>query len=268
MNRRLIGLITAVVLAAVATALLIQYVRSADERARQEEQLAQVFVAQGDIQPGISADDAISQGLIAEEEVPARAVPSGAVAQLDQIRGQIVSVPIYDGEVIVSQRFGESVAQATGLLQVPEGTQAVTVEAGVVPGLAGYVQPGNVVSVVGSLAVPAEDSLAGADAVPDTILENGNAAVFQTQYLVQNATVLAVGRRVPESDAPEGEANTEASSERYLFTLAMPPEDIEKLVFGTQRGSLWFTLVPEGEDPEAEPEVFDAPGRSVSSAFE
>jgi pilus assembly protein CpaB len=267
-NRRLIGLIVAVLLAAVATVLLVQYVRTADERARQDETLAEVFVAQADIQPGIAADDAIAQGLIARDEVPARAVPSGAVADLGQVSGQLVTVPIYQGEVIVSQRFGQTVAQATGLLEVPEGTQAVTIEAGVVPGVAGFVQPGNLVSVVGTLELPADSpapALADdeeAPAVVDTAVREG----ITTQYLIQNATVLAVGQRVITPEAETG-ADVQASNERYLFTLAMPPEDIERIVFTTQQGGLWFTLVPEPED-DAEAEVFETPGRTITNIFE
>ena len=67
MNRRLVGLLVAVVLAAAATFLLIRYVNTADERARGEEELAQVFVAQGDIPAGTLADDAAGQGLIVQD---------------------------------------------------------------------------------------------------------------------------------------------------------------------------------------------------------
>jgi Flp pilus assembly protein CpaB len=108
------------------------------------------------------------------------------------------------------------------------------------------------VSVVGSLAVPIG---ALEDGEQDTTVETGGAAVFRTRYLVQNATVLAVGRRTQE----EGE------DPRHIFTLAMPPDDIERLVFTTQRGNLWFTLVPEPEDGE-DFEVFDTPGRVVTDA--
>jgi pilus assembly protein CpaB len=260
-NRRLIGLIVAVLLAAVATVLLIQYVRSADERARQDETLAEVFVAQSDIQPGISADDAIAQGLIARDEVPARAVPSGAVADLGQISGQLVTVPIYEGEVIVSQRFGQTVAQSTGLLEVPPGTQAVTIEASIAPGLAGFIQPGNLVSVVGTLEITEEAPPGDEDEPAPSV-----AAGTTTQYLIQNATVLAVGQRVVTVEV-EGGSDVQQSDDRYLFTLAMPPEDIEQVVFGTQQGTLWFTLVPEPEEDQ-EAEVFDTPGRTLSNIFE
>jgi pilus assembly protein CpaB len=265
-NRRVIGLVAAVVLAGVATILLIQYVRTADERARQDEALSEVFVAQGDIQPGIAANEAIAQGLIARDEVPARTVPPNAIADLEQVSGEVVTVPIYEGDVIVAPRFGQTVAQATGLLEIPEGTQAVTIEAGVVPGLAGFVQPGDLVSVVGTLELPGGGSAPADDddedeATPTAAVSAG----ITTRYLVQNVTVLAVGQRViaPEVEGEE----VQASDERYLFTLAMPPENIEQVIFGTQQGTLWFTLVPDPQD-DAEPERFDTPGRTITNIYE
>jgi pilus assembly protein CpaB len=261
-NRRLIGLLVAVLLAAVATVLLIQYVRSADDRARQDEALSQVFVAQGDIQPGITADDAIAQGLIVSDEVPTRTVPSGAIADLGQVAGQLVTVPIYEGEVIVVQRFGETVAQATGLLEIPEGTQAVTLEAGVVTGVAGFVQPGDLVSLVASVEVPGEVAVP-ADADEGEVPEATGGGVT-SQYLVQNATVLAVGQRLV---AAEVEGEVQASDERFIFTLGMPPEDIEQVVFATQQGTLWFTLVTEPEE-DVDPEEFDTPGRTIANLFD
>jgi pilus assembly protein CpaB len=226
-------------------------VNTADERARQDEQFAEVFVAQGDIPAGTRADDAIGQGLIGRDEVPARSVPSGAVASLDQIAGQIVTVPIVDGEIIVTPRFGTTVAQPSGLLEIPEGLQAFTVEAGIIEGIAGHVQPGDTVSVIATLVVPSDDEDEEADG-PDA---------SRAQYVAQNATVLAVGQRVVTQEGGDTSFSTQLSNERYIFTLGMEPADIEKVVFATQQGTLWFTLVPEDQEPAT------TPGRTFSNLF-
>jgi pilus assembly protein CpaB len=264
-NRRLIGLIIAVVLAGVATFLLVQWVTTADERARVDEELVEVFVAQGDLSPGTSASDAIAQGLIDTDAIPARAVPQGAIGDLEQISGLIVATPVYAGEVLVAQRFGRTVAQPDGLLEVPEGLEGVTVEAGIVDGLAGFVEPGATVSVVATLTVPGdepavdpEDPDAEAEAVP---------AGIRTQYLVQHATVLAVGQRVVTTEEGQETTGIRRSNERYIFTLGMVPEDIEQLVFAHQQGQLWFTLLPELEEGE-EYEDFDTAGRTIEDIFE
>jgi pilus assembly protein CpaB len=269
LNRRVIGLLLAIVLAGIATFFLVQYVTSADERAREEEALAEVFVAQADIPAGTTAEAASTQGLIGRDQIAARTVPDGAIGDLDDLTGLVATGPIFPGEIIVAQRFGTTVAQVAGLLEIPEGLQAVTVEAGVSPGLAGFVQPDDLVSVLASVDLPVDVPPVqeeGEDAAPPETTASGG---FTTQYIVQNVSVLAVGQRVVVPEA-EGEQTTgiEQSNERYLFTLAMTPDDIEKVVFSTQQGALWFTLVPQPEDEEEEPEVFVTPGRTLENVFE
>jgi pilus assembly protein CpaB len=246
LNRRLIGLVVAVVLAAIATILIVNYVQTADERAREAEELTEVFVAQEDIPAGMAADDAIGQGLIARDEIPSRSVPSGAIGALSQIEGDIATVDIVEGEVIVGQRFGTTVAATEGRLQVPDGMQAVSVQVSVVPGVAGFIEPEDTVSVLATLdAGDPEDE----DAPQET----------RTQYLLQNAVVLAIGQRmVTGENAPR----ISRSDESYIFTLALEPEDIEKLVFANAQGALTFTLLPDDEQPEV-----DTPGRTVDNAF-
>jgi pilus assembly protein CpaB len=268
LNRRLIGLLLAVVLAGVATFFLVQYVTSADERAREEEALADVFVAQGDIQPGTSAADAANQGLIVRDSIPARAVPTGAIGDLEDISDLVATGPIFDGEVIVAQRFGSTVAQPGGLFEIPEGLQAVTVEAGIVPGVAGFVQPQDLVSVVASLEMPGEEQAPPAQPDEEEQAATVEGGGFTTQYLLQNVEVLAVGQRVISTEGGEQTASIQPSNERYLFTLALAPEDIEKLVFSTQQGQLWFTLVPQLDDEDEDAEVFETPGRSVENIFD
>jgi pilus assembly protein CpaB len=243
-------MVVALVLAAIATIVIVNYVQSADERAREAEELAEVFVAQEDIPAGMAADEAISQGLIARDEIPTRAVPSGAIAQLSQIEGQIATVALVEGEVIVSQRFGATVAETGGRFQVPDGLQAVSVQVSVIPGVAGFVEPDDMVSIVATLdaSAPADDD---EDAPAD--------AETRTQFLVQNARVLAVGQRVVTE---EGGPSVRRSDDSYIFTLAIEPADVEKLVFANTQGSLTFTLLPDDEQPEA-----NTPGRTFDNAF-
>jgi pilus assembly protein CpaB len=256
----------AIVLAGVATFLLIQYVTSADERAREDEELVEVFVAQGDIAAGTTADEAAAQGLIDTDEIPSRTLPQGAIGDLGQLDGQVAVGPIYDGEVIVSQRFGRTVAAAGGVgLDVPEGTEAVTVEAGVIAGVAGFVQPGDDVSVIATLTLPAEQG----DAVEgEADEEEGPATGLTTQYLVQDAEVLAVGQRVVNT-GEDGQQTTsiQLSNESYIFTLAMPAEEIEQLVFAYQQGVIHFTVLPELDEGQ-ERELVETPGRSIEDIFD
>jgi pilus assembly protein CpaB len=267
-KRRLIGLIVALLLAGIATFAIYQLVTTADERAREQEALAQVFVAQGDILPGTAADQAIAQGLIARDEIPARTVPEGAIGSLDAIDGLVATVQIFDGEIIVAQRFGSTVADTTGSFEIPEGLQAVTVEADVVRGVAGFVQAQDTVSVLATLDAPSDDAPPPtADDEDDDGTVGSGPLATRTQYLVQNVTVLAVGQRVVSTEAEQDGTTIQQSNERYLFTLGMTPEDIEQLVFAYQEGTIQFTLLPPLADDEEERESVETPGRTIENAF-
>jgi pilus assembly protein CpaB len=266
-KRRLIGLIVALLLAGIATFAIYQLVTTADERAREQEALAQVFVAQGDILAGTPADQAIAQGLIARDEIPARTVPEGAIGSLDAIDGLVATVQIFDGEIIVAQRFGSTVADTTGTFEIPEGLQAVTVEADVVRGVAGFVQAQDTVSVLATLDAPVDDAPPPTDDEDEDVTTAGGSLATRTQYLVQNVTVLAVGQRVVSTEEEQDGTTIQQSNERYLFTLAMTPEDIEQLVFAFQEGTIQFTLLPPLADDEEERESVETPGRTIENAF-
>ena len=92
-------------------------------------------------------------------------------------------------------------------------------------------------------------------------------AGLRTQYLLQNVTVLAVGQRVITTEGDTQDSSIQLSNDRYIFTLALEPEDIERLIFAYQEGLLHFTLLPELDDDEAR-EVVDTPGRSIEDLFE
>lgn len=280
MNRRVVGLVVAVVLAAVATVALYLYVNRADERAAQEFDLRQVYVATQRIEAGTPVDAAISQGLIQQREIPDTAVAEGAIGSLDQIQGQVATVPIVAGQQIVVENFGAQASVGIGSdIEVPEGLQAVSVDLSVVPGLAGFVDAGERISVLTLIDLdadqatqqpaaqqPAEGETEAAQQ-PTTPQASGEGQ--QARYVVQNALVLAIGQRVTtfdENGTPTGKGIQE-SNDNYIFTLALTPTEIEKLVFAKDQGTLWATLLPETEDGEPLDAV-TTPGANRENLFQ
>lgn len=259
MSRRIIGLVLALVLAGVATYALITWVGSARQEVVEDVQFAEVFVAAGAIEAGTPADVAINRGLITRSAIPQDTVPPGAVGDLEQVRGKLAVTTIFEGEVIIASRFGDVAQTETGLQEIPEDRQAVTVETGVVNGLAGFVRPGDHVSVVASIDVQDDAVVFDEQGNPIPTDEAG----VRTQYVVQDAIVLAVGQRVvtfDEQGAKTGYAIRE-TNDRYIFTLALLPADIERLLFAVQQGTVWYTLLPEGQEP------VNTPGRTIDDIF-
>ncbi|HEX9889786.1 MAG TPA: Flp pilus assembly protein CpaB [Nitriliruptorales bacterium] len=238
-NRRLVGLVLAIVLAGAGTFALYQYVTRVEDRALEEVELAQVYVAAGTIPVGTSAQAAIEQGLIRREEVPRRVVADNAIGSLEQIQGLVATATITRGEQILTTRFGSAGALETGLIEIPEDRQAVSVEVGILPGVAGFVRPGDHVSILATLDEP------------DPTDPDPAATRTRVEFVIHDVMVLAVGQRVlvrDEQGRSQGYAINE-TNDRYLFTVAVAPPDVERLLLAFQEVSIWFTLLPEGQAP-------------------
>lgn len=254
----------AVLLAAIATVALYLYVQRADERAQEDVELRQVYVATQQIEAGTSAEAATTQGLIQQREIPTNAVAEGAIGSLDQLEGLVATTPIVPGQQIVAANFAETPAVASGTdIEVPEGLQAVSIDLGVLPGVAGFVNAGDRISVISLV-----DQETGAPP-PEEGEEAAPAEGLTAQYFLQDALVLAVGQRVINFDE-NGNATGRSireSNDNYIFTLALAPEDIERLVFAETQTQLWASLQPDREEDE-EFEPFDTPGATLENLFQ
>lgn len=247
---RVVAIILAIALAGVATAGITTYVRGVEDRAFGDAELVEVFFATQDVPAGISAQQATEAGVIDRENRPRRAVPSGALTSLNQIDGLVALERVLQGEVLVVGRWGDAVA-AQNQLEIPEGFEAVSVQVGLPPGVAGFVQGGDRVSLVAHVS-GAGQGAEGEDEGVEVADES------RSQYLLQDVAVLSVGQRVTTAD---GEEATQEGSSGILMTVALEPQDIEKLVFAINEASLYFTLLPEDAEPQ------DTPGRTFADLF-
>lgn len=245
-SRRGVSLIVALVLAAFATAAWVSYVRSIEKRAIDGNATVQVYVA-GDVIPaGTTAEQADANKLLVKTGVPKRLVAEGAVTELPQLRGTVASVTIQKGEQILRSRF-TSPEQAARLLQIPPGLHAMSVEVAAPPGVGGFVQPHDRVSVIAKVERENSDPL--------------------VKFLLQDVEVLAVGSRTtvaqPASGSREAarEETQPTANDRMLLTLAVSPYQAEQLAFAVLEGSVYFTLLPPGS------EAIGTPGRTAGNVF-
>ena len=244
MSRRTVALIASVVLAAVAAVALISYVRHVENKSVVHP--VQVLVAKDTIPQGTSAEDASSKGLLVQETIPDRYVPPSAVGSVDQIKGQVAQVTIVKGETIVASRWGAPGTVGTGL-PIPNGDVAMSVQVDLVPGVAGFVQPGNLISIIGHL-----------DLQPTTG-PGATRQIHRVQFILQAITVLAIGpRQVTVQGQP---AQQQAAGGPVIATLALTPSQAEKLDFFIKHGDIYFTLLPQGAKPTT------TSGRTQDNAF-
>jgi Flp pilus assembly protein CpaB len=215
--------------------------------------LVNVFVAKDKIPAGTSADTAISQGLFQQIQVPQLARSDDAIVTLDQIKGETAIVDIQKNEQILASRFGSGtqIGGQTGALKLglPAGLQAMSIQVGIPPGVANFIQVGDFVSVIADI---------------DIKLPNGQTTGKIAGYVAQDVQVLAIGQY--QSVTPTNGSSSTSSSVvqpqgNVLVTLAVNPIQAQRLVLGTLDGQLYFTIVPKGQKP------VNVSGRAKDSIF-
>lgn len=247
---RTIAIVLALVLAAVAVFAIWRYVDGLREEAFQDAELVEVFVSKGIIPAGTRAEAAINQGLIERDEIPTANRPEGAITSLDQISGLAAIDRILTGEVIQRASFGDPTTSAVNF-EVPEDLQAISLEVGIPPGVAGYIQVGDHISVIAHIAAPPPtEPVIGPDGnVVQPTTPTDAATETRSQFVVQDVEVLAVGRRVVVTNEQGQTQDQVQQTESVLVTVAVDADQAERLVFSLNEGSLYFTLLAEGYEP-------------------
>jgi pilus assembly protein CpaB len=237
MQSRLLAILVAVAFALVATAALVVYVNGADRRAIRDQEPVLVFVAKANIAAGTTGEDAQNDGLIEQNEMPRKAVARDAIRSINQLGGRVAAVDIVAGEQLLTTRWvaGDEVA-GRNLLRIPKDHQAVSIALDATRQVSGFVTPGDHVSMVATIEA------AGSD---DQV----------SQFLVQDLLVLAVGVTAQPNPAAQGgdRANQNRNQNRNQnlssVTLAVKAQDVTKVVFAAEHGSLYLSLLPPGQQP-------------------
>jgi pilus assembly protein CpaB len=226
MQSRVLAILISVVLALVATAAMIVYVNGADRRAISGQKPVFVLRATKAIPAGMSGEDALNGEMFEKVAVPADSLVQGVVRSPDQLKERYAAVDIVKGEMLLLSRWvGAEDVGGRRLLQIKEGFQAVSVGVDLVRQVAGFVTPGDRVSVVVTMPVN------GAD---------------KTQYVLRNVQVVAVGATaLTRTQGAGGRVNQGKGSQSLTaVTLAVEDRFVKKVIFAAEEGSIYLTLLP------------------------
>ena len=246
MNRKVIGSVVAVALAALGTFLLLAYVRSADDRAIAGERVVPVYVVRDVVAEGTLASDLGDR--VELERVPVKVQATGAVSDLKAIEGQVAAVDLVPGEQLLATRFlsQEDAAQVSGV-KVPEGLQEVTLPLSTDRAAGGRISAGDTVGVVASFnpfdlegSTPDGEGGAEDEKTPNT-----------TRMIMHKVLVTDVRGGTTPPPAEEGaEGPSGAPGDTLLVTLAVDTNAVEKLVFTAEFGMLWLSAEPDNAAEE------------------
>lgn len=237
MIKRILGIVLAVLLAAVGTLVLVAYVRTAETRALAGEETVEILVVDREVAQGTPVE-AMAEA-VRLERVPAKVRAEGSVADLTALSGQVAAVNLVPGEEVIATRFVEP--ETLGAVPVPSGLLEVTIELTPERAVGGKLQAGERVAVVASLQAITEED------------EDGVAATDEvdTTHLVLHKVLVTRVQRQYTSNAQPGQEGAAAASDAaptgtFLITLAVDAPSTETLIFAAEHGSVW--LGREAED--------------------
>ncbi len=249
MSRRITAISAALVLALLGTLLVVVYVGRADARALDGVSTVTVMVAKEPLRKGQTVKSAKDAGLITTETLPRKVVPAAALAKLQTADDPLVfASDVTKGEILQRPRLVAKV-EAPDRLVIPAGKMAVTVSLEDPARVSSFVTVGSEIAVFdsynvfegneGSRWTPSGDHLA--DEFPK------NKA---TRVLLPRVKVLAVGESFSEEkpktadDAGALQEPTPAGDvTKTLVTVAVDQREAEKLIHGTQTGTLYLGLL-------------------------
>ena len=213
MNRSrlmLIGVL-AVVLGGVAS--LLAYRTLQKHVGSTQANLQDVVVATADLAVGAK----IQESDVRIVHFPADAIPQAAFHRIKSVVGRGVVLPIAKGEFVLPLKLaGEN--SGSGLVStIPAGMRAVSVRVSDISSVGGFVQPGTRVDVL----------MTG---------NPGGSAEPQAITVLKNVAVLANGMNM-DRNAVRGEGQNAP-----IITLAVSPDDAQKLALATAQGRIELAL--------------------------
>lgn len=217
-NRK--ALIISLVLTIVCALVLFNYVRNLKTPVEAKPKTS-ILVSVRDIRPG----EVVLAADLRELEVSSDSVPEGILTDKAVIEGMFAKEAILTGEPFREQRLVKR--EALPLAQnLPEGYRAVSIFVNESNLLSMQIMTGDYVDVIASWTV-----------TPKT-----GEAIQLTKIVMQNIQVLALGpNRVLDENAgnPNRDSNNIEDMPKTV-TLAVTPEDAERLIFNTNNSA--FTL--------------------------
>ncbi|MBW3605503.1 MAG: Flp pilus assembly protein CpaB [Actinobacteria bacterium] len=225
-RRRVLIILTAVVLALFGMFVIVAFVGSAERRALQGTELVPVLVATTEIDANTPASEL--GDLVTTEDMPARLRQEDAVRDISSLEDQVATSPIRAGEQIVQRQFGAAEDMQGGPAgDIEEGKEIVSVALEPQRAVGGRLSNGDLVSVIVSLG---EAEVQDEDDPTQTTSTGGTTGVVLT-----NVPVTAV------SGGVTGESGGEAAA-AVMVSLEVDGSDAERIVFGMEHGTVWLTL--------------------------
>lgn len=253
-KRRVMGIVTAAILAIIGTVSLVGYVQSAKDKAVGDETLVDVYIVDDLVPKG--AEPETIRAAVSLKQVPARLRQDGAVTDLAAIGELVAATDFQPGDQLLAARLvspeqvSEEVTDKVQVAALFEAERAV----------GGAIQKGDLVGIyisfdpfdldaAGRTPEPTgANTDTGAEAVTATTValptRSPNVTRLEFQHvLVTNVQTISAPVSL-EGGVENDTGVVQVTGAQYVVTLALSPEQSERFVFATEFGHVWLSIDP------------------------
>jgi len=210
MNKRLLSIIIAVVMALLAVVMVNAYLNREKQKYQIQLQETQITVATQHIPKGAT----ILPKMIKPIKFPVKYVQPGALNNPNMAVGKIAAVDILKDEQIMSTKLTTiRKTQDSLAVRLPQGKRAFTIQIASLMAVGGGIKTGDYIDIIGSF--PYTQNVDG-----KPVTENVSVTLFQK--------ILVMG--------------IQSSGGGLIFTLALTPQESAILSYAMNQGALRFVL--------------------------
>lgn len=253
-SRRTVILIVAVVVGAIASFGLLNYIRNVEGSVYDNAEPLKVWVVRQGIAKGTTAQQAQAQGLLSQSEIPASFRPATAIVDPQtELAGLVAVTDLPANSTVVAGNFVAPSVVNTGITDRLEEKGLVTVTFSVdqVRGAAYLIEPGDYVNILsvsaksggGQAAQQPADSATAAATAAGT-----NPYNYISRYVYQRVEVLAIDKALTPELGETSDKAAPAARNGGMITLAVPPEAVETIL-SVGMENLYLSLVPKNYAP-------------------
>lgn len=234
MNRRIIAVLAAVVMAAVGAGAVLLYVRSADSRAVAGKQARTVLIAEKQIPAGTNGRALRDGGYLRQTRMPAETVPEDTLAEVEAgLDALVTTAAVQRGQLMLRTMFGTAVSRSG--MAIPDGKLAIAAKVKSAVFGPGTVRAGTRVAIFYTYTPLEPDK---PDDVSGSGLERSRTTNNVTRVLMTDIEVISVGAATDDAvgDAP-APATTNGAGD-VAMTFALDQRQAEILAHATALGGL------------------------------
>ena len=248
MKSRGLVVVVALLLATAATAGVFLYTQGVKKDARGSGAVTTVLVATVNIPANTDLNVVVEQQKLKAVDVPTEILPEGVVTDVAQLEGRRNIMPILANEPIPLARIQAGQVSTIG---IPKDHEAITIPLETPRGGGASLVAGDHVSIFATFrgVDPKQVKIKGLK-ITSTGVSAASATVSReadlTVQLVADAEVLQVHRPL-ETSGVSGDVQQSSDPVGIVaVSLALLPDEAQKLVFTMEQGTVWLGLLPPG----------------------